>query len=160
MQGGVGSHGMADHVRPGDAERVHDRHHIGACDVLAVARRIARHLRGRIAARRKGDAAIQAREGAHLRLPGPVIAGEFVDENHWRAHAGFFVIELGAVAAGDGRHAVSRLWLGRDDFSSHRHLAVASCPSMIFSEPGTHFSGSCVSGRPWLRRRAAASRVR
>jgi hypothetical protein len=57
-----------------------------------------------------------------------------VDENHRRADAGFLVVKLGAVGAGDRGHAVSRLWLERDDFSSHRHPAVAFCLSMILSE--------------------------
>jgi len=37
------------------------------------------------------------------------------------------------------------LILERDDFSSNRHPALSFCLSMIFSENGTHFSGSCSS---------------
>ena len=53
MQRGIGAHGMADHMCLLDAERVHDRDNVGARDVLAIARRIARHVGRRIAARAK-----------------------------------------------------------------------------------------------------------
>ncbi len=95
---------MADHVRALDAERIHDRDDVGTGDVLTVARRIAWHLRRRITARGKGDAAMRAREGAHLRFPGPVIAGELVDEHDGRACARLFIIKPGAVRAGDHGH--------------------------------------------------------
>src|SRR6185503_16972160 len=36
--------------------------------------------------------------------------------------------------------------LDRDDFSSNRHPDLVLCLSMIFSETGSHFSGSCSSG--------------
>ena len=69
MQRGVGAHRVADHVRLVDLERVHQRQHVVARDVLAVARRLFRHVGGRIAALAVGDAAMRAREIAHLRLP-------------------------------------------------------------------------------------------
>jgi hypothetical protein len=38
-----------------------------------------------------------AREVPHLRLPGTVIAGEFVDKHHRRAGAGLLIIKTGAI---------------------------------------------------------------
>ena len=104
MHRGVGAHGMADHVRLLDAERIHECDDIGARHVLAVTRRIVRHVGRRIAALAIGDAAMGAREIAHLRLPLPIVASEFVHEDDGRAGADLFVIELRAVRGFDLWH--------------------------------------------------------
>ena len=95
---------MADHMRLLDAERVHQRDDVGARDILAVTGRIVGHIGRRIAALAIGDAAMGAREIAHLRLPLPIVAGEFVHEDDGRAGADFFVIEVGAVRGFDLWH--------------------------------------------------------
>ena len=51
-------------------------HHV----LVAVGRRIARHVGRRIAARRVGDAAVALAEFAHLRLPAAVVGREFMHE--------------------------------------------------------------------------------
>ena len=88
---------MADYVRLVDAERIHDGDDVAAHDVLAITRRIARHVRRRIAAGTEGDAAMRTREIAHLRFPGAVVAGEFMDEDDRRSRPGLFAVEPGAV---------------------------------------------------------------
>ena len=108
MQRGVGAHRMPDHMRLVDLERVHDRDDVVAEMVLAVSVRIVRDIGGRIAALAVADAAVRAREMAHLRLPGAVVAGIFMHEDDRRAAAGFLVIEPNAVARGDMRHRVPR----------------------------------------------------
>ena len=80
MKRAIGSHRMTDHMRFIDAERVHDRDDVAAHDVLAVACRIVGDVGRRIAALTECHAAVRAREIAHLRFPGAVIAGEFMDE--------------------------------------------------------------------------------
>src|SRR5262249_43594713 len=101
---GVGAHRMTDDVRLLYAEAIQEGDDVAASDVLPVARRIARHLRGWITARREGDAAMSAREMAQLRLPGPIVAGELVNEDNRRSAACFFVIELCAVRTRDCGH--------------------------------------------------------
>src|SRR5262249_62130883 len=76
-------------------------------DVLAVALRVGGNVGGRIAALAEGHAAMRACEVAQLRLPGPVVAGEFVHEHDRRAGADLLVIEAGAVLHGNGGHASS-----------------------------------------------------
>src|SRR5215471_12385849 len=44
----VGAHGVADHMRLVDAERIHDRDDVVARAVLRVTRGVGRHVRGRI----------------------------------------------------------------------------------------------------------------
>ncbi len=108
MKRGIGAHRVTDHMGLFDAERVHDRDHIASRNILPVARRIVRHVRRRIAALAVGDAAMRARKTAHLRLPGTIVAGEFVDEDNRRAAAGFFVIEAHAVGSIDLGHRPPR----------------------------------------------------
>src|SRR5207302_6831788 len=71
-----------------------------------------RHVRWRAAARRIGDAAMAAREVAHLRLPIGVVGREFVQKNNRRARACFFEIETAVVLREGVRHPVFSLrWL-------------------------------------------------
>src|ERR1700745_211361 len=95
---------MADVVRLLDLQRGHQRDDIGASDVLAVARGVVGDVRRRIAALTVSNAPMGAAEPAYLRLPRAVVSGKFVDEDDRRAAAGFFVIEIDAVAGSDLRH--------------------------------------------------------
>ena len=73
-----------------------------------------RHGGRRIAAGVEGDAAVAPGEEPHLRLPGPQVAGIFVDEDQGRAGAGFLVIELDPVIRHNHRHvAFPQVPLGR-----------------------------------------------
>ena len=64
----------------------------------AVDFRQGRHLGGRITARGIGDAAMAAREIAHLRLPVGVVGRELVEEDDGRSAARFLEIEPDVVA--------------------------------------------------------------
>jgi hypothetical protein len=48
-----------------------------------------------------------SREEAHLGLPGPVIAGKLVNENHWSSMASLFYMKHRAVARSNPHHAPS-----------------------------------------------------
>jgi len=104
MQRGRGAHGMSDDMRLVDAERVHQRDHVVAETVLAVAVGIFRNIRRQIAALAEGDAAMGAREMPHLRLPRTVVAGIFVHEDDRRTLAGLLMIQPHAIRCGDARH--------------------------------------------------------
>src|SRR5262249_58409967 len=80
------------------------REDVSAGNSLAVARRIVRDIRRRIAALAERDAAMGARKAAHLRLPGAVVACELMDEDNGRAGARFFVIKIHAVTGFDLWH--------------------------------------------------------
>ena len=60
-----------------------------AAALLRIALDVRWHVRRRIAARVVGDAAVAAREMAHLRLPAAVVAGELVHEHDRRAGCRF-----------------------------------------------------------------------
>src|SRR2546422_7180789 len=64
-----------------------------------------RHIRGRIAARGIGNAAVSAREVAHLRLPIGMVGREFVQEDDGCSLAYFLEIEPDIV----GRDGVGHL---------------------------------------------------
>jgi hypothetical protein len=51
---------------------------------------------------------MRAAEMAHLRLPGAVVTGKFMDEDNRRSRARFLVIQTNVVTGSDFRH--------RDDF--------------------------------------------
>jgi hypothetical protein len=106
MQCGIGAHGMPDDVGVFDAKRVHQCDDIGTCEILAIARRIVGNVRRRIAALTERDAAMRAAEMAHLRLPGAVVTGKFMDEDDRRSRPGFLVIQIHAVTGSDFRHRV------------------------------------------------------
>ena len=97
---------MADDMRLADAERIHQRDDVAPRDILTVARRIGGDVGRRIAALAVGDATMRPGEAAHLRLPGAVVAGEFMHEDNGRARAGFFVIEMDAVRGFDLGHSM------------------------------------------------------
>ena len=108
MQRGIGAHRMADHMRFLDAERIHDARSRRRARCLGRSVPGRRNIGRRIAALAIGDAAMRAREAAHLRLPGAVVAGEFMHENDGRAGAGLFVIETDAVRGFDLGHDFTR----------------------------------------------------
>src|SRR5438094_7735781 len=62
---------------------------------------VRRHVRWRIAARRIGDAAMAAREVAHLRLPVGVVGRELVQEDDRRPASRLFIVKANAIL-GDG----------------------------------------------------------
>jgi hypothetical protein len=88
---------------------------IVARPLLRIAFPIFRYVRGWIAARVEGDAAIAAREIAHLRLVTAIIAGEFVHEHDRVADAGLFVVEADAVISNNVGHRDS--WIGLRELS-------------------------------------------
>ena len=51
-----------------------------------------------------------AREMAQLRFPTAVLPHEFVHEQNRRTLAGFFIVQLDAVAGSDVGHGVSSPW--------------------------------------------------
>jgi len=104
MQGGRRAHGMADDVRLVDLQRIHQRDHVIAGDVLAVFGAVGRHVGRRIAALAIGDTAVRARKEPHLRLPGAIVACVFVHEDDWSALPSLFIIEASAIPCGDMRH--------------------------------------------------------
>ncbi len=99
---------MPDDVGFVDAKRIHQCDDIGTGEILAIARRIVGNVRRRIAALTERDAAMRAAEVAHLRLPGAIVTGKFMDEDNRRSRARFLVIQIHAVTGSDFWH--------RDDF--------------------------------------------
>src|ERR1700751_6132639 len=106
MQGRVADHGMADDVRFLKPQSVQNGERICNCHVLAVACGVFRDVGWWISALTERDASMRSREMAHLRLPGPVVAGIFVDEDDGAPGPHFFVIQLCATGGGDIRHSV------------------------------------------------------
>ncbi len=97
MQGRKPAHRDADDMRLVDLERVEHGADVVPGAVLRIARRVLRHVRGRIAARVVGDAAIAPPEIAHLAFVAAIVVGEFVDEDDRRPRPGLLVIEAHAV---------------------------------------------------------------
>ena len=83
---------------------IEHRDRIGVEVLVGVAVRRGRHVRRRIAARGIGDAAMAAREVAHLRLPIGVVGREFVHEKDRRSAAHLFIIKADIVACDGMRH--------------------------------------------------------
>jgi hypothetical protein len=87
-----------------DRERIHDRNHVVARDVLTIVVWIGRNVGRGIAALAVSHAAMLAAEIAHLRLPAAIVAGVFMDEDDRRPAADLLDVELGPVCCGDFRH--------------------------------------------------------
>ena len=66
-----------------------------------------RDVRRRPTARGVGDAAIAAREIAHLRLPAHIVAAELVQEKNSVSRAGLLVVELHTIIGRGQRHCVT-----------------------------------------------------
>src|SRR5690606_15812904 len=105
VQCGIGAHGMSHDVRPLDRKGVHEFDHIETSPVLLVQGRIGWHVRRWITARAEGDASMRSTEAPHLRLPGPVITGKFMDEDYRLAFTLYFVVQIHAIAGFEDRHA-------------------------------------------------------
>ncbi len=99
------AHGVANDMRAPNAERIEHGEDIVPRTLLGIPLDISRHIGRRVASRVIGDAAIAAREMAHLRFPGAPVSGEFVHEDDRRAGAALFVVQLYAIVRYQGWHA-------------------------------------------------------
>src|SRR4051812_10615729 len=104
VQRRVGSHRKPDDVRARDLQAVEHAADVVAGPLLRVAVGVLGNVGGRIATSVVCNAAVQAREVPHLRLPAAVIAAEFVHENDGRAGTGFLVMQSDAVIRFDLGH--------------------------------------------------------
>src|SRR3546814_18016204 len=102
MQGGEATHGQSDDMGPVDAEPVEDAANIGAGAGLGVGGQVRRHVRRREAARGEGDAEVEGRQGANLRLPAAGVAGEVREEDDARHGTGTLVTEVDDRGGCDG----------------------------------------------------------
>src|SRR3982074_1445317 len=102
MECRIRSHRMADDMSFLDLQRVHNRDDVGARDVLTVSLRRLRHVRRRIAARSKRNAAMRAGEISYLRFPCAVIPRKLMNEDNRHTTSRFFVVQADAVGCGDG----------------------------------------------------------
>ncbi len=101
MDGAESAHRQPDDVSLVDPEPVQHRDRVVGGDGLRIGVEALRHVGRRIAAGRIGDAAVAPAEILQLRLPGRVVAAEFVDEQDRGAFARFLDVELDAVLGGD-----------------------------------------------------------
>src|SRR6202030_2146284 len=72
-----------------------------------------RNLGGRISPRIVCDAAVTATKIPHLKLPGAIVSGKFVDEQDCSPGAAVLVIKLNAITCGQVWHRISRLLVVR-----------------------------------------------
>ncbi len=106
----VGAHGEPDRVRLLQPQMIQQVHRVGEGGLPAIGGSLARHVGRRIASGVQDDAAVAAREIAHLVFPASVVATELVQEQDRIAFAGILEIKLHAVAFGMG-HVSSLLFL-------------------------------------------------
>jgi hypothetical protein len=78
------AHGEPDDVGTIDPGGVQHGDRVGDGPRLGVGLEVARNVGRRIAAGGVGDAPVAPAEGAELRLPAAMVAGELVDEQEWR----------------------------------------------------------------------------
>src|SRR5712664_4193007 len=76
--------------------------------VLAVGRRILRHVRWRIAARGIGDGPVAPAKMLKLLFPAAMVASEFMDEDDRRSASSFLIVEAYAVISGRKSHGQLR----------------------------------------------------
>ena len=107
-----------------DFEMIEHGERVGVEMLVGVDLGRRRHVGGRIAARRIGDAAVAAREIAHLRLPIGVVGREFVQEDDRRSASRLFEIEADIIF-GDGMGHLEFLLVGRPGFHTPRVRAFA-----------------------------------
>ena len=93
LQRRIGAHRQADEMRFGDAEVIEHGERVGIEMLVGVDGGVGRHVGWRIAARRIGDAAVAAREVAHLRLPVGVVGRELVQEDDRRPASRLFIVQ-------------------------------------------------------------------
>src|SRR6202047_540241 len=92
MQRRKTTHREATDMRLLDTKMIEHHENVVRRAVLAVGRRILRHVRRRIAARGIGDGPVTPAKMLKLLFPAAMIAGEFMDEDDRRAAAGFLII--------------------------------------------------------------------
>src|SRR5262249_19621352 len=97
MQRGKAAHRKSHNVRLIDFQSVKYGADVVACTRLRIPLTFLRHIRGRIAARIEGHAAIIFREVPNLLFVGTVVAGELMDKDYRNAFAGFLVVKLDPV---------------------------------------------------------------
>src|SRR5262245_40175388 len=116
VQDDAAAHRETDEVRALDAEVVDQRAQVFDQQLLRVQLGIGRNARGWKPALAVRDTAIQAAEGAHVQLPGAVVAAELVAKDDGEAGAGVFVVEVDAVDLSGG-HAQPSVSVpdGRED---------------------------------------------
>ena len=90
LQRRIRAHRKADEMRFLDFEMIEHGERIGVEMLVGVDLGRRRHVGGRIAARRIGDAAVAAGEVAHLRLPIGVVGRELVQEDDRRSASCLF----------------------------------------------------------------------
>ena len=108
MQRGEAAHGKSHDVGAPDLQCVQHREDVVSRALLRVALHALGHVRGRVAARVVGDAAVAARKVGELRIPAAQVPGELVHEHDRRASARLLVVQFHAVVGGDVGH-VGRL---------------------------------------------------
>ena len=96
LQRRIGAHRQPDQMGRGNFQMIEHRDRVVAEMLVAVGIGIG-DVRGDVAARRIGDAAMAAREVAHLRLPARIVGGKLVNEQDRRSAAGFLKIKLHIV---------------------------------------------------------------
>src|SRR6266850_1963767 len=84
--------GWAADMRLLDTKTIKHHQDIVGGTVLAVGRRILRHVRWRIAARGIGDGPVAPTKMLKLLFPAAVIAGEFMDEDDRRSASSFLIV--------------------------------------------------------------------
>ena len=89
---GKSAHRKPDDMRLVDLELVEHVYRVIDRAPLRIFLDRIRNLRWRIAARIVGDAAVAAGEIADLKLPGAIVAGEFMDEQDRPAGAAVLVV--------------------------------------------------------------------
>ena len=80
---GKSAHREPDDMRLVDLELVQDVYRVIDCAPLRIFLDRIRNLGWRISPRIVGDAAVAASKIPHLKLPGAIVAGKFVDEQDW-----------------------------------------------------------------------------
>src|SRR6266849_4378360 len=108
MQRSETTHREATDMRLLDTKMIEHHENVVRCAVLAIGRRILRHVRRRIAARGIGDGPVTPAKMLKLLFPAAMIAGEFMDEDDRRAASGFLIIWPYAVIRGCKSHGQLR----------------------------------------------------
>ena len=146
MQCRKSSHRKADDVGFRQAEMIEHRGDVVRSARLGVRACGVGDVRGRIAPRVKGDAAVTLSEVAQLRLPAAMIPGELVHKNNCGTGAGLLVMQPHAVVGGGKGHLVILSGSGRSctrrcrqrslpgGIDSHVHLAQPSGPGIVMAD--------------------------
>src|SRR5258707_1270557 len=120
-----------------DTKTIKHHQNIVGGAVLAVGRRILRHVRWRIAARGIGDGPVAPTKMLKLLFPAAMIAGEFMDEDDRRAASGFLVVQPYAVVGRSKSHVQLRFQLVERPSKSWRRrrcLAVGNAKTWVLAD--------------------------